>query len=141
MIKFLPYIMLAVACPMFYGFGHNAASLDYQERQLVQAKEIAGNYQKRIDELNILNEQLKDEVQGHIKDIRTLNHRADSLRMQLRKSSAASCPAGRPGIAGELSDGRPGALGKIVEGATDIIRERDEIALSYNRLKTQCVLK
>lgn len=135
-------LVVAAVCGLFYSFGYTAA--DYRNEQQInkQLTELTTNYEARLLELNRLNEKLNDEVQIHIKDIAVVNRRADALRVQLKLSAENSaCAIDRPDTAGKAHSGRPGKMAEIIGIATDIIQERDRIALDYNRLKSQCRLQ
>lgn len=143
MIKFAYVIILCVISTVFYKFGHNTASLHYA--QLYNERLDATNkaYNARLDELNQVNEKLNLEIKRYESDNISLTKRTNDLRVQLSTAfkRAPACSVDKSVTPRELSDRRHRSLEAIINGATDLIAERDRIALSYNELKRQCQLK
>lgn len=133
-----------IVCAACYKFGHNAASLHYAQLYNEQLDATNKAYNARLDELNQVNNKLNLEIKRYESDNLSLTKRTNDLRVQLNaafKSKAPACVVGKSVTSRELSDRRDGTLEAIVNGATDLIAERDRIALSYNELKRQCQLK
>ena len=144
MIKFVNIIILFIVCAACYKFGHNAASLHYAQLYNEQLDATNKAYNARLEELNQVNDKLNQEIKRYESDNLSLTKRTNDLRVQLNaafKSKAPACAVGKSVTSRELSDRRNGTLEAIVNGATDLIAERDRIALSYNELKRQCQLK
>lgn len=144
MIKLANVIILFVICAACYKFGHNAASLHYAQLYNEQLDATNKAYNARLEELNQVNDKLNQEIKRYESDNLALTKRTNDLRVQLSsafKSKAPACTMDKSVTSRELSDRRDRALEAIINGATDLIAERDRIALSYNELKRQCQLK
>lgn len=143
MIKLANVIILLVVCAACYKFGHNAASLHYAQLYNEQLDATNKAYNARLEELNQVNDKLNQEIKRYESDNLSLTKRTNDLRVQLNAAfrKAPTCTVGKSVTSRELSDRRHGTLEAIVNGATDLILERDRIALSYNELKKQCQLK
>lgn len=144
MIKLSYFVVLAAVCAMFYNFGYTAAQMQYMEKENVILDATTRAYNARIEELNQVNKDLNVQIKAYANDNRALDERANALRLQLSKalnSKPPSCTLDRSESTREFSSGWRGKMDKIVRGATDLVVERDRIALAYNKLREQCLLK
>lgn len=134
---------MCACCYLFYDFGHNAASLHYAQLYNTQLEQANAKYNARLNELNTLNEELRQDAKRYENYNNALNERVDSLRMQLTNANKrpAACVADKSKLTREFPSERDRALGTVLERATILIAERDKIALAYNELKSQCQLK
>lgn len=145
MIK-IGYFFVAVAvCSLFYNFGYTAAQLQYVEKENVLLDATTRSYNARLEELNQVNQQLNEQIKTYADSNRALSDRAAALRVQLDRArftaKAPACPMDKSKSTPEFSSGWSGKMDTVLKRATDLIIERDRIALAYNELREQCQLK
>lgn len=67
--------------------------------------------------------------------------RLDAERLRSELNTASPSTRDKPTTTSANTSGRPETMALVLERATNLIEERDTIALQYNELREQCQLK
>lgn len=129
-MKYLLLIGFVAWSVAVYNAGFSACKLEYVSNSESAYKQQLMALQARQDELLV-------QVAYYQRASVSVRSDAERLRSELRRATLSntrikSCPAGTD------TGGWAGKMAAVLERATDLISERDEIALKYNELKEQC---
>lgn len=88
--------------------------------------------------MKVYQNKLEKQVHEYKNAATAISNDADRLRAKLASAKALSCPVNQSGSTDGTDGGRDSAMGEALRFATDLIEERDRIALQYNELRSQC---
>lgn len=130
----------AIAAIFLYTAGYESAQNACLKTQLRERSILVNNYDAYITKLKSRQDKLESEVQEYKRASTALSADAERLRAKLASTRATTCPVDKSKPTAETDSGRVIAMAKALEFATNLIEERDLIALQYNELRTQCNL-
>lgn len=129
----LMYVGFAVWTAAAYNVGFSACEFEY----------VSNNekvYKQQLHDLRIRQTELVRQVQDFQHAAAVVSADADRLRTELRRANMSRA-SNQSRTAGGNSGGRDEKMAAILDRATDLVAERDAIALKYNELKQQCKVR
>lgn len=138
--------MVIIAVGIFmYNVGYKSAETEYTRQAAESKARQALLYEKRLKQERENYEKMLLQVNEYKQKADKLGSDVSALQLRIAESAAAgnktlSCPANKSGTTATGEHGRDREMVEILRRATDLIAERDRIALQYNELREQCRL-
>ena len=141
-MKVLSIAALLVIYAAGYFHGGYAEVSKYEKEANARLTETVRTYEDLLEREKVERERAVQIADRRLSDLNTVASQYDALRVQLSTESAGR-ESGRKQaadcrISAELSDRRLKQVEELIARATVLIRERDEIAVTYNALRKQC---
>lgn len=110
-----------------------------------QLQQVIDKYEERIKTEQTQRQNAERTTQERLRSLNNLSAELDSLRMQLKAARAASdrqqsATVHRSNTTGAAQCGWDDKMEKLINRASDLVAERDRIAIDYNTLREQCKL-
>lgn len=125
--------------------GMNVAEKQITEYENTKYEQAVRNYESALKALEMERQRAEQSATKRLSDIDALNARVDALRVQLSEANSRSennsdKTANRSCSTVKLQREWDRKMGEVLKRATDLIEERDRIAIDYNTLMEGCRL-
>lgn len=129
-----------------YTTGYRVAQGECSTKLYTIQSEITEKYKAQLQNYAEQEKQLEQSITAYRNRLDAVHADADALRMQLRaaesdRERAMQEPAHQSQPAPKCECGRDPKMAGVLAKCTALAEERDQIALYYNELRSQCHLK
>lgn len=140
-VTLIKWIVAASAAMFLYTAGYLSAESYYIKQKLAERTVLVNTYEDFIRNLRTRQNELEQQVYEYKSAASSIGNDADRLRAELAAARTVSCSVNQSSASAGTDGGRDAAMADALRIATDLIEERDRIALQYNELRTQCRLQ
>lgn len=132
-------IILALGIAIgFYTQGYISATSKYLEISLAEKNKLVQEYETEFEKLRSKQKELEQAAIQYRNDAERVSASADRLRKQLASEIAETSNADQSVVTVGTNGRRDPKMAQVLRFATDLIEERDRIALQYNELRKSC---
>lgn len=133
------YIVTVVAIVAFsYTAGYTQSKSTYLEYSLKERTELVLAYEEQLNQLRHKQQELEALAARYRDDARNVHASADRLRAELASQRSAARDITQSITSTGADCRRCEQMAEALRIATNLIEERDRIALQYNELRSSC---
>lgn len=121
-----------------YAQGYSSAKSKYLEISLSEKNKLVLEYETEFEKLRSKQKELEQTAIQYRNDAKRVSASADRLRKQLASEIAETSNSDQSVVTVGTNGRRDSKMAQALRFATDLIEERDRIALQYNELRKSC---
>lgn len=138
-LRVLAFVIVYIVA---YFHGGYAEVAKYEKEANAHLAETVQKYEELLEREKVERERAVQIADKRMSDLNAVNDQYRALQLRLRTEGAGRKDSGAKadhcGISSELYHRRLEQVGELIREAGVLIKERDEIAVSYNALRLQC---